>query len=232
MTRIDLNADLGEGGTQDNELIDLVSSANIACGGHAGSEEIMRRSIAMANAAGVRIGAHPGYADCENFGRREMPISPSQVAALITSQVGKLAELAAGKLHHVKPHGALYHQANRDPSLAAALVGAVRGISPALTLYAPPNGALELAARAAGLAFMREGFADRRYTTDGTLLPRTEPEAVISCPAEAVSQAYALCHRGDFDTLCVHGDSPHALAILRAIRASNLRLESKPENLT
>jgi UPF0271 protein len=218
MTRIDLNADLGEGGSQDAALLALVSSANIACGGHAGGGEIMRRCIASALAAGVRIGAHPGYPDRENFGRREMRLPPAQVTALVLSQIREISALVGDKLHHVKPHGALYHQANREPALAEALIHAMLEASPALTLYAPPGGALEAAARAAKIPVKREGFADRRYTAEGSLVPRTEPGAVISCVAEAVAQASNLATSGNFDTLCIHGDTPQALAILQALR--------------
>ena len=198
MRRIDLNADLGEGGSEDELLLGLVSSCNIACGGHAGSDEIMRRTLAHALAAGVAIGAHPGYEDRENFGRRELQMTPQAVTELVVRQVGKLAALAqetGASLDHVKPHGALYHQANRDLSLAAA-------------------------ARAAGVIVRAEGFADRRYQNDGSLQPRSQPGAVIEDPAEAVAQALALAGSGRFETLCVHGDGAHAATLLRAVRSA------------
>lgn len=218
VNRIDINADLGEGGTDDAELLALVTSCNIACGGHAGSDEIMRRTIAMAIARGVRIGAHPGYEDRENFGRRELDFPLEQVTAQVARQVGKLAGYAGRHLHHVKPHGALYNQANRDDLLAAAVVAGVVEISPKLILYAPPTGALAKAGRAAGLVVRTEGFADRQYREDGSLVPRGEAGAVISDIAEAVAQAVALARGGVIKTLCIHGDGARALEMLRAIR--------------
>ena len=217
MRSIDLNADLGEGGMEDAALLGLVTSCNIACGGHAGSDEIMRRTVELANAAGVSIGAHPGYEDRENFGRLEMNLPLQIVTDLVARQVEKLAGFA-GHLHHVKPHGALYNQANRDDLLAAAVVEGVRKISPSLMLYAPPNGALAKAGRAAGLIIKAEGFADRRYREDGSLVPRSEAGAVISDIDEAVAQAMALARGGVMETICVHGDGAHAVAMLREIR--------------
>ncbi len=219
MRAIDLNADLGEGGTEDAALLSLVTSCNIACGGHAGSDDIMRKTVALALASGVAIGAHPGYEDRENFGRLEMNLPLQSITDLVARQVGKLAEFAGDHLHHVKPHGALYNQANRDASLAAAVVEGVRKISPKLMLYAPPLGELSAAGRAAGLIVRAEGFADRRYREDGSLVPRNEPGAVISDIDEAVEQAVELAQSGRIETLCVHGDGPHAVAMLRAIRA-------------
>jgi len=218
MRSIDLNADLGEGGSEDGMLLTLVTSANIACGGHAGSDEIMRRSIDLALAAGVKIGAHPGYEDRENFGRREMDLPLAMVTDVVAHQVEKLAGFTDGQLHHVKPHGALYHQADRNSELAAAVVAGVKRITPDLILYAPPAGKLAAAGRAAGLTVMPEGFADRLYRPDGSLVPRTEPGAVITDIAEAVAQALKLARGGLIETLCVHGDGAHAVEMLRAIR--------------
>lgn len=218
MKAIDLNADLGEGGSDDTALLSLVTSCNIACGGHAGSDDIMRKTVELALASGVAIGAHPGYEDRENFGRLEMNLPLQTVTDLVTRQVGKLAVFAGAELHHVKPHGALYNQANRDTALAAAVVEGVRKISPKLILYAPPFGALAAAGRAAGLVVRAEGFADRRYRDDGSLVPRSEPGAVISDIDEAVAQAVELAKGGVIETLCVHGDGPHAVEMLRAIR--------------
>ncbi len=215
---IDLNADIGEGGEQDEALLQLVTSCNIACGGHAGSDEIMRYTVELALAAGVAIGAHPSYEDRENFGRRELFLDHEAVVNLVARQVGKLAHLTSGILHHVKPHGALYNQANREPSLAAAVIEGVCKISPSSIIYALPRSALADAAHAAGMQVMAEGFADRRYRHDGTLVPRTEAGAVISDLSEAVTQALALIDSGVILTLCVHGDGPQAVAMLRAIR--------------
>jgi 5-oxoprolinase (ATP-hydrolysing) subunit A len=229
MRAIDLNADLGEGGSQDAALIALASSVNIACGGHAGDEETMENAVEAALAAGVAIGAHPGYEDREHFGRRAMDLEPAAVAELVSRQVGRLAEIAAG-IHHVKPHGALYHQADRDPALAAAVAEGVRRIVPGCGFYVPPAGALAAAGEAAGLAVWAEGFVDRRYQENGMLVPRGEPGAVIGDAEEAIAQAlHIACEQrvktvaGTWfplpaRTLCVHGDSPQAVELLGAVR--------------
>lgn len=223
MRTIDLNADLGEGGAQDTALLELVSSANIACGGHAGDEQTMRRTIESALAVGVAIGAHPGYEDRENFGRRAMTIPLDQVTDLVHRQVEKLAALtdaAGARLHHVKPHGALYNQADRDSLLAAAVVAGITSISRDLLLYAPPTGQLAAAGRVAGLTICGEGFADRRYLPNGALMPRAEPGAVITLVDEAVDQAMKMISGGGIGTLCVHGDGATAVAILKSLRTA------------
>jgi 5-oxoprolinase (ATP-hydrolysing) subunit A len=222
MRCIDLNADLGEGGTEDEALAPLVTSVNIACGGHAGDEEMMRRSIHLALAHGVQIGAHPGYEDRENFGRRAMALPLEQVTALVRRQVTQLAEyaVAAGsRLHHVKPHGALYHQAGRDACLAHALVQGLSGISPELILYAQPGSELDKAGQAAGFRVFAEGFADRRYRDDGSLMPRGQPGAAFKEVDAAVAQALAIMSNVKFDTLCVHGDGVTAVSILKTLHA-------------
>jgi len=221
MRSIDLNADLGEGGTHDAALLELVSSANIACGGHAGDEETMRRSIELALASGVCIGAHPGYEDREHFGRLAMVLPLENVTDLVRRQIEKLATLAnevGARLHHVKPHGALYNQASRDPLLAAAVVAGIASVSPDLILYALPVSALAEAGRAAGLTVCAEGFADRRYRLDGSLMPRGEPGAVIKDVDAAVAQALEIVSSGMVETLCVHGDGVTAVAILKNLR--------------
>ena len=232
MPTIDLNADLGEGGANDAALIALASSANIACGGHAGDEETMRAAIAACLAAGVAIGAHPGYEDREHFGRREMPMEPAAVAEMVVRQVSRLAALAGGAIHHVKPHGALYNQADRDRSLAEAVAEGVVRSAPGCEFYVPPGGALAAAGEAAGLIVRPEGFADRRYRENGTLVPRGEPGAVIEDADEAVAQALQIACAARVETvagawfplpartLCVHGDSPQSVALLRAVRAT------------
>lgn len=231
---MDLNADLGEGGGEDAALLGLVSSANIACGGHAGDEETMRRTIELAMASGVAIGAHPGYEDREHFGRRAMAFALDRVTDLVTRQVEKLAtlaEAAGATLHHVKPHGALYNQADRDALFAAAVVAGITRISPQAMLYALPNSRLAEAGQAAGLTICQEGFADRRYVANGSLMPRNEPGAVITDIDEAVSRAMDLAKSGKVETLCVHGDGPTAVAILRLLRnvleADGLTIQSK-----
>ncbi len=221
MRTIDLNADLGEGGSEDTALLGLVSSANIACGGHAGDEETMRRTIDLAMASGVAIGAHPGYEDREHFGRMAMSFPLGQVTELVARQVEKLATLAdsvGAILHHVKPHGALYNQADRDAQFAAAVVAGITKISTQVMLYALPNSRLAEAGTAAGLTICREGFADRRYLENGSLMPRNEPGAVISNIDEAVTRAMDLVKSETIETLCVHGDGPTAVAILRSLR--------------
>ena len=213
-----MNADLGEGGADDAALLGLVSSCNIACGGHAGSSELMQRTLELARASGVAIGAHPGYEDRKNFGRHEMELSLETVTDLVARQVEKLAGFAGEPLHHVKLHGALYHQTNRNNLLAAAAVEGVRKISPNTMLYAMPNSQLAAAGHAAGLSVCLEGFADRRYRKDGLLVPRNEPGAIILTINEAVAQALELVWGGVIQTICVHGDGAHAVEMLRAIR--------------
>ncbi len=234
MRFIDLNADLGEGGVEDEVLLGLVSSANIACGGHAGDELTMRRTIESALAAGVVLGAHPGYEDRVHFGRRALVLPLEQVTGLVRRQVGKLAELAGragARLNHVKPHGALYNQADRDALLAAAVVKGITDVSSDLMLYAPPAGQLAAAGQAAGLALCAEGFADRRYLENGSLMPRAEPGAVITNVDDAVAQAMAIVSNGKVDSLCVHGDGPTGVTILQALRtaleADGLTIRSK-----
>lgn len=221
MRSIDLNADLGEGGSHDAALLELVTSANIACGGHAGDQETMRRSIEWAIASGVAIGAHPGYEDREHFGRLAMVLPLEKITDLVRRQVEALASLAGAagaRLHHVKPHGALYNQSSRDPLLAAAVVAGIAGVSPDLILYSLPASALAEAGRAAGLTVYAEGFADRRYRLDGSLMPRGEPGAVIKEVDSAVAQALEITTSRNVETLCVHGDGVTAVAILRALR--------------
>ncbi len=222
MRPIDLNADLGEGGSDDAVLMELVTSANIACGGHAGDEETMRHTIALAVAAGVAVGAHPGYEDREHFGRRAMAFPLAQVTDLVARQVEKLSLLAAeagALLHHVKPHGALYNQADRDDDFAAAVIAGITGVTQDAMLYALPGSRLAKAGRAAGLPVCLEGFADRRYVASGSLMPRNEPGAFISNVEEAVAQGLAHARSGKVGTLCVHGEGRTAVKILRKLRA-------------
>lgn len=236
---IDLNADLGESYGPwlmgaDAALLDLVSSANIACGLHAGDWDVMARTVALASAKGVALGAHPGLPDRQGFGRRELALCPDEAHNLVLYQLGALAgfaRAAGAALAHVKPHGALYHMAARDRRLADAIAAAVRGFDPGLALVGPPGSALLDAGRDAGLAVWGEAFADRRYRADGTLLPRREPKALIRDVDEAVAQALSLVETGTVvaadgtrvavaaQTLCLHGDSPEALVLARRLRA-------------
>ena len=232
---IDLNADLGEGGARDALMIARISSANIACGGHAGNEPTMREAVAACIAAGVAIGAHPGYEDPEHFGRRELALSASEVVEMVKRQILRLSALAGPAIHHVKLHGALYHQADRDASLAAAVAGTVAQLLPGCGFFTPPVGELAKAGNDAGLRVVVEGFADRRYAPDGQLVPRSEPDSVIADMDDAVAQAMEIASMqrvrtadGSFltlpaETICVHGDSPRALEILDAVRQALLR---------
>jgi len=217
---IDLNADLGEGAGADLELLELVTSANVCGGLHAGTASGIAGTIATAQARGVVVGAHPGFADRANFGRTEQPVSPDDVFALVVYQLGALNALAYG-VKYVKPHGALYHQTNRDKPLAGALVEAARRFGE-LPIVGLPNSALEAVCRECAHPFVREGYADRRYRTDGTLVPRSEPDAFVHDPVEAVEQVERLIREHAVRTICVHGDNPEAVAFARAVRAALL----------
>jgi UPF0271 protein len=234
---IDLNADLGESyGAwrmgDDAGMMPWITSANLACGFHAGDPATMQRSITLCMEHDVAIGAHPSLPDLQGFGRREMPIAPSEAYAQTLYQVGALDALvkaAGGRLHHVKPHGALYNMAARDPELADAIAAAVRDFAPTLILVGLAGSALVAAGRRAGLPVLGEGFCDRRYRPDGSLAARSEPGAVIDEPDAAVAQAISLACRGeavavdgnkvqlDTDTLCVHGDRANAAALAKAL---------------
>lgn len=223
---IDLNADVGEGGASDAALFAAgISSANIACGAHAGDAASMAMACALAARHGAAIGAHPGHADREGFGRRERPLTCETAAELLKWQLRALAD-AAGRvgsmIRHVKPHGALYHQANRDPWLAETLVACARREAPGALLFGPPEGCLREAAVAAGLGFIAEGFVDRAYRADGTLVPRGAPGAVLHEASAGEAQALGLARSGRVRTLCVHGDGPDALRMLMAARAALL----------
>ncbi len=235
--RIDLNADVGESlGAwslgEDEALIPLVSSVNVAAGLHAGDPVVMERTIALAARVGVAIGAHPGYPDLAGFGRRAMALSTAEIEATVLYQVGAVAAFAraAGiELRHVKAHGALYNRAAHDPEAAAAIARAVRRFSPSLVLVGLAGSALVDAGREAGLSVAEEAFADRGYEPDGSLRSRHLPGAVLDDPAAAAAQALAIV-RGVVtasdgsalavraDTLCVHGDLPGAAARARAVR--------------
>jgi UPF0271 protein len=238
MQCIDLNCDLGEGGAHDAELMPLISSANIACGGHAGDDATMRATIRLALMHGVAIGAHPGYEDREHMGRRPMNLSPDAIGDLVSRQLKRFAQIAdelSAPIHHVKAHGALYHQADADPLIANAIANAIRDLLPQIMVYAPPNGFMMAAVKSAGLRFRAEGFIDRRYNADGSLVPRGKAGAVIDDPAAASAQAMEMLVERkvtsmggsavpiEVDTLCVHGDSDSALEILKLTR---LALES------
>jgi UPF0271 protein len=217
-----LNVDAGERDNEPEGLYAAAHAVSVACGGHAGDARSMDRVVRACHALGTRVGAHPSYEDRDGFGRRELDVSPEEIARAVRAQclaLAKVAKAAGVPVGHVKPHGALYHAANRDPQIARAVVlGATMVLGPVLVL-GPPGGELQRAAEQAGAPFAREGFADRAMRPDGSLVPRTEPGAVLEDPDQARLQARRLAATGDFDTLCVHGDTAHALAIARAIRA-------------
>ncbi|HET9013076.1 MAG TPA: 5-oxoprolinase subunit PxpA [Gemmatimonadaceae bacterium] len=237
--RIDLNSDLGESFGpwpmgQDAALMDSISSANVACGFHAGDPGAMRATIALAREKGVAIGAHPGFQDLVGFGRREMKATPAEVEDLVLYQVSALAGMASAqgvRLQHVKAHGALYNMAARDRSLAGAIARAVRSFDASLVLFGLPGSELLRAGEDAGLQVASEGFADRAYSPDGSLAPRNAPGAVIHEPEKVVERALAMVEAGRVvatdgtvlrfavDTLCVHGDTPGAAGLAAELRA-------------
>lgn len=231
---IDLNGDVGEGMPNDPELIPLLTSANIACGAHAGNVETMRCAVACALAAGVAIGAHPSFPDRGHFGRREMAATPTQIRGWLQEQIGALQLVAAregARIRHVKPHGALYNLAARDPEIADAVALSVRAIDSTLALFVLAGSELAHAAVRAGLRAIPEGFCDRAYRLDGTLAPRTLPGAVIEDDSQMVRQALSLA-RGEpiealgggaicpqVETLCLHGDGADAVVFAKRLRA-------------
>ncbi len=236
--QIDINGDVGErtealrDGSEETLLRNL-SSANIACGGHAGDEVSMVTTVRLCLRYQVAVGAHPGYPDRAAFGRREMNISPDEIEASIFDQVKRLADIAsteAARLNHVKPHGALYNSAVRKPDIAAAIGRAVRRVDPRLTLVGLAGSRMLESWRDAGLTTAAEAFADRRYESDGSLRSRTRDNALITRPAEAAEQVLRIVREGIVisadgvplqiaaQTVCVHSDTPGALEILLAVR--------------
>ena len=230
MKRIDLNCDLGEGSGNDAALMPLITSANIACGAHAGNLDTMIETVELAGRHRVMVGAHPGYFDLQNFGRVEREIGPAEAARLVLMQLEQLFEVAGSKLRHVKLHGALYNQVSRDPRLAEAVVSDLARLWPDLIVYALAGSQLAWAASARGLRVAQEVFADRTYQRDGSLTPRTAPNAVIADEAAMVEQVLSMVQRGMVravdgteipivaETLCLHGDSPHTVAFAERLR--------------
>lgn len=228
MRAIDLNCDLGEGGPHDAALMPLVTSANIACGAHAGDAATMRATVALAQAHGVAIGAHPGFADREHFGRRELQLPPGEIGRLVRDQVEALRTHAA--LRHIKPHGALYNLAARELTVARAIAEAVRDVDATLVLVGLAGSVSLAEGRVAGLCVAGEFFADRGYAPDGTLAPRGTSGALLGVEA-AVAQVVRFAATGkvratdgteilvEADTVCIHGDGPHALELASALRA-------------
>jgi UPF0271 protein len=220
---IDLNCDLGEGCASDAELMPLITSANIACGFHAGDPATAHAALRAAARHGVQVGAHPGFPDREHFGRRELARSEDQVFEDCVYQIGALAGLARAAglaVRYVKPHGALYNLACRDDAYARPVVAAAALFE--LSVMGLPNSRLQ-ALSAGRCPFVAEGFADRRYLPDGSLVPRSRPDAFVEDPAEAVRQAEGLLRERGVRTLCVHGDNPQALAFVRELRAALAR---------
>lgn len=239
MNVIDLNCDLGEGFGiytlgEDERLLDVISSANVACGFHGGDASTMHRVVAQCVERGVAIGAHPGLQDMQGFGRREMAIQPKEVYDLILYQIGALEAFVrtegGGRLHHVKPHGALYNMAARDSELAQSIVQAIHCFDPQLYVYGLAGSELIRAARETGLPYVEEAFVDRGYRSNGMLLPRTEAGAVIDSAEKAVSQGVLLAKEHKVcavdgtvlllqaGTLCVHGDGKEAFQLLQLLR--------------
>ncbi|MBA3639984.1 MAG: LamB/YcsF family protein [Acidobacteria bacterium] len=236
--RVDLNCDMGESFGRwelgaDAAVMPHISSANIACGAHAGDPAVMRRTMRLAAAQGVACGAHPGFADLAGFGRREIPITPDEATDLVLWQLGALAAIARAEgvtLRHVKPHGALYNMAARDPALADAIARAVAQFDRSLVLFGLAGSPMLDGGRAAGLAVAAEGFADRAYEPDGSLTPRARPGAVIHDLSLVVARAVRMATesrvtardgseiRLHVDTICVHGDTPGAADLAHALR--------------
>lgn len=215
---IDLNSDLGEGCPLDAELMPLITSANVACGFHAGDAGTAHATLTLAARHGVQVGAHPGFADREHFGRRELERTEEQIFQDCVYQIGALQGLARAigvTVNYVKPHGALYNMACRDDAIARPVVAAAAVF--ALPLMALPGSRLQ-ALCAGRLPFIAEGFADRRYRPDGSLVPRSQPDAFVADPVEAVRQVEWLLREQGVQTICVHGDNPQALAFVRQLR--------------
>jgi UPF0271 protein len=230
---VDLNSDLGEGAGHDLEILELVSSANISCGFHAGDPASVFATIQAALERGVSLGAHPSFPDRENFGRTEMTMPPAELSATVAYQIGgfeALARAAGGRMNHVKPHGALYNMAARDRALADVIANAVFALDPKLILFAPSESELDRAGSQLGLATAAEVFADRNYLADGSLVPRSRPDAFVHDPGEAAERILRMLTEGKVRSVegsdvavsaktgCVHGDNPQAVAFVRKLR--------------
>ena len=243
---VDLNCDLGEGCNSDAAIMPFISSANIACGYHAGDENIIRATLMLAKQYHVSVGAHPSYPDRENFGRKEMDRPLQEIKSMVITQielVKKLAEEVGLHLHHVKPHGALYNKAAKDKQLAIVIAEAVKEVDPSLILFGLANSESGKAAAEIGIEFYNEVFADRTYSDDGRLTPRTEANAMISSTTTALEQVmhmlnerYVISTNGNTipiqaDTICIHGDGEHAVEFAKhihsLIKAANIKIISK-----
>jgi UPF0271 protein len=233
MDSIDINCDLGEGRGNDAELMEFISSANIACGGHAGDRETMEATARLAVERGVAIGAHPGYRDKKNFGRIALQLSEREVFDLVVEQVEEMRDVCCGvgvEMRHVKPHGALYNQAAKDRELAAAIAEAVRSVDEDLIVFGLSESVSLVEAERAGMKTASEVFADRGYMPDGTLVPRSQAGALIDDTRKSVAQVLRMVRDGEvaatdgsvvklrIETVCLHGDGPHAVEFAKAIR--------------
>ncbi len=231
---VDINADLGEGAGHDEELFELISSANIATGFHAGDSDTMHAAVSAAKKHGVAVGAHPSFFDRENFGRKELKISNQEAFDAVAYQLGVFQAIASAvgvRPNHVKPHGALYNMAVRDHDLADAIARAIASIGPTLILFAPDKSELARAGEAHGLQIAREIFADRNYLNDGWLVPRTRPDALLRDPNEAAERVLRMLRDGKVrsvegrdveargETICIHGDTPGAVEFARKLRS-------------
>jgi UPF0271 protein len=236
---IDINCDMGESFGPwtmgaDEAVMPSITSANVACGAHAGDPRVMRRTVRAAREHGVAVGAHPGFADLQGFGRREIQADPAEVEDSLIAQIGALAAIARAEgvpVRHVKAHGALYNMAARDRRLADAIARAIKAFDPALIMFGLPKSPLIDAGIAAGLRVAAEGFADRSYEPDGSLTPRSRPGAVIHDATVVVERAVRMVRDGivltpdgkqiplKVDTICVHGDTPGAPELTKRIRA-------------
>ncbi|HVS96424.1 MAG TPA: 5-oxoprolinase subunit PxpA [Puia sp.] len=234
---VDLNCDMGEGMDTDAAVFPFISSANIACGGHAGDRETMHRTAELALEHGVAIGAHPSYPDRPNFGRVDLlgkTLAVEELEAVLLRQLASLQAVCAvlgTRIRHVKPHGALYNRAARDMDVAGVIARTVAKFDPSLSFYGLSGSKMRRAAETAGLRFVSEVFADRTYRPDGSLTPRSEPDALIEDPAQAVAQVLRMVKQGNVQTLfgpvgiaaetiCLHGDGPHAVEFAGLIRRS------------
>jgi len=220
MKFVDLNSDVGEAAGHDAALMPLITSANISCGAHAGSPAEARQTLTLAQKQGVVAGAHPGHPDPANFGRLELPLDPDRVFENCVYQIGALAGLTAISqifLKYIKPHGGLYHQANREEQYADAVIAAACQFN--LMVMGLPGSRLEDRCRGR-CEYVAEGFADRRYRPDGTLVPRDQPDAFVEDPEEAVAQVERLLNTTSIRTICVHGDNVHAISFVQALRTS------------
>ncbi|MFT8917845.1 MAG: 5-oxoprolinase subunit PxpA [Oenococcus sp.] len=248
MQSIDLNSDLGESFGRyslgnDDQIIKLVSSVNVACGFHAGDPDVMAQTVAKAQAAGTAIGAHPSYPDRQGFGRRFMSMQPDEVKHLVIYQIGALKAFTKnGQLHHVKPHGALYNRAAKDHELAMAICQGIQAVDPKLPIYGLAGSQLIKAAQEIGLPYAQEAFADRNYEADGSLVARSHDKAVITDPELIAKRVLKLIQTQSLqtidggilnlkaDSICVHGDNKAALEIVEKIRSvlseANIQIKS------